>query len=379
MVGLFVRCVFFFVFITVTGSFADLQVDVIRWDLTKAAGTLLKIDDDVLHISIEDGERATFPLKSVACVLIKPTTVRSNDESGTPDSNGMLHLVDGGRFTGRPEFDLGPFTWQNWWTGSTTKTLEEIRSFSMNDSSDSTRSPDVFDLVSLSNGDRLSGFIDSIESGLITLEKEDGVILTIPLKNVSQAHFANSLIPEQGPTLWSTRGDRFPVDSLTYDSDSGFKISDRPMSSDLVGGFVFESDGISALSSIPITLHEIGDTPRFHLPNPEISTNLTPLDTASIKLHGPVRAEWRLNGSGIGFVCTLVIPPASRRHADMEVRILDGNELLMSFEMNASNPTTNVSVRLSGDVLALEVLDSGGGPIMDRIELHEAILFSPRQ
>ena len=61
----------------------------------------------------------------------------------------------------------------------------------------------------------------------------------------------------------------------------------------------------------------------------------------------------------------------------MEIRILDGDELLVSFEMDASNPTMDVSVGLSGEVLTLEILDSGGGPIMDRIELHEALLFSP--
>ena len=74
-----------------------------------------------------------------------------------------------------------------------------------------------------------------------------------------------------------------------------------------------------------------------------------------------------------------MIPEASRQHAEIEIRILDGDEPLISFEMDATNPTMDVSVRLSGEVLTLEILDSGGGPIMDRIELHEALLFSPRE
>ena len=101
------------------------------------------------------------------------------------------------------------------------------------------------------------------------------------------------------------------------------------------------------------------------------------MDASIIELKGPLRAEWKLQSPGLRFVSTLVIPQASRRHAEMEIRILDGDELLVSFEMDASNPTMDVSVGLSGEVLTLEILDSGGGPIMDRIELHEALLFSP--
>ena len=59
----------------------------------------------------------------------------------------------------------------------------------------------------------------------------------------------------------------------------------------------------------------------------------------------------------------------------MIVRVLGGGELLTSFEMNESNPTADVAVRTLATTLAIEIIDSGGGPIMDDINIQGAVLF----
>ena len=61
--------------------------------------------------------------------------------------------------------------------------------------------------------------------------------------------------------------------------------------------------------------------------------------------------------------------------ADMVVKVLGGGEPLASFRMNASNPTADLAVRVPGTTLSIEILDSGGGPIMDDIDLQGAVLF----
>ena len=431
------RRIFILFLICSTQTSGDVLVDVVRWDMTRSSGVLMTIDSTSVQLSRDDVLIDSIPVDEIAFISMDtivrdlnrpfgvlvmidtydetlPVTIQAIDgsaiqfsrEDGRMESipfrkidfismgveskvlktrfnairsTGTLLLVDGSVLTGKPKQETGGFTWRNWWTGPITMPLEEISSFTLVETSERIGSSNIDDVVSLSNGDRISGFVDSIEDGIITLEKEDGTVLEIPQENIDQALFANRLMPTSGPTLWTTLGDRFVVDSISYGQNAGFMIGKRPMSRDLIGGFVFENDRITPLSSRPITLHETPKTPRYHLPRPVISRGSNRMDGSIIELRGPLRAEWELQSAGLCLVSTLVIPEASRQHAEMEIRILDGDELLISFEMNASNPTMDVSVRLSGEVLTLEVLDSGGGPIMDRIELHEALLFSPRE
>lgn len=433
----FFRCISLLLLICSTRTFGDVLVDVVRWDMTRVSGVLMTIDSTSVQLSRDDGLIEPIPVDEIALISINtivrdmnrpfgvlvmtdtydeslPVTIQAIDgsaiqftrEDGRLESipfrkidfismdvesnflktrfnairsTGTLRLADGGVLTGKPKQEADGFTWRNWWTGPITMPLEEIISFTLVETGERIESSSVDDVVSLSNGDRISGFVDSIENGTITLEKEGGTVLEIPQESIDQAVFANRLVPTSGPTLWTTLGDRFVVDSISYDQDAGFMIGKRPMSRDLISGFVFENDRITPLSSRPITLNETPKTPRYHLPRPVISRGSNQMDASIIELKGPLRAEWKLQSAGLRFVSTLVIPEASRQHAEMEIRILDGDDLLVSFEMDASNPTTDVSLRLSGEVLTLEILDSGGGPIMDRIELHEALLFSPKE
>ena len=428
------RSIFLLFLICSTQTFAEVLVDVVRWDMTRVSGVLMTIDSTAIQLSRDDDLIQPIPVDEIAFISMKtvrdlnrsfgvlvtintydetlPVTIQAIDDSSVQfsredgrmesllfrkidfismdveskvpktrfnaiRSTGTLRLVDGGVLTGKPKQETGGFTWRNWWTGPITMPLEEISSFTRVETSERIESSNVDDIVSLSNGDRISGFVDSIENGIITLEKADGTVLEIPLENIDRLLFANRLMPTSGPTLWTTLGDRLVFDSITYDQNAGFMTEQRRMPQDLIGGFAFENNRITPLSSRPITLHETPKTPRYHLPSPVISGESNRMDASIIELKGPLRAEWKLQSAGLCFVSTLVIPEASRRHAEMEIRILDGDDLLVSFEMDASNPTMDVSVRLSGKVLTLEVLDSGGGPIMDRIELHEALLFSP--
>jgi len=433
----FFRCISLLLLICSTRTFGDVLVDVVRWDMTRVSGVLMTIDSTSVQLSRDDGLIEPIPVDEIALISINtivrdmnrpfgilvmtdtydeslPVTIQAIDGSAVQftredgrlesipfrkidffsmdvesnflktrfnaiRSTGTLRLADGGVLTGKPKQEADGFTWRNWWTGPITMPLEEIISFTLVETSERIESSNVDDVVSLSNGDRISGFVDSIENGTITLEKEGGTVLEIPQESIDQAVFANRLVPTSGPTLWTTLGDRFVVDSISYDQDAGFMIGKRPMSRDLISGVVFENDRITPLSSRPITLNETPKTPRYHLPRPVISRGSNQMDASIIELKGPLRAEWKLQSAGLRFVSTLVIPEASRQHAEMEIRILDGDDLLVSFEMDASNPTTDVSLRLSGEVLTLEILDSGGGPIMDRIELHEALLFSPKE
>ena len=412
---------------------ADVLIDVVQRDLTRASGVLIEIDPDSISVMVDDGTIKTISHEMIVFVsmntprgdatrpsgvlllknLSKPPieikivdvderSLQFSSENGIirtlpftlidfismqvgstePNpllsgirSSGMLHLVDGRVLTGESRGSTGGFTWRNWWTGPITMTAEEIITFTGSKMDIAIESSDMDDIVSLSNGDRIVGFIDSIDHESITFEKNDGTILTIPIENTDQVRLANRITPKSGPSLWSTLGDRFVVDSIQYDVESGFRIDDRPMPASLIAGMAFENTGITSLSEFPIVLEETSDTPRFHLPQPNIHHDLTHIDASTIELKGPVRASWEFDQADLGLVCTLVVPPSSRRHADMVVRVLGGGEPLASFRMNASNPTADLAVRVPGTTLSIEILDSGGGPIMDDIDLQGAVLF----
>ena len=72
-----------------------------------------------------------------------------------------------------------------------------------------------------------------------------------------------------------------------------------------------------------------------------------------------------------------MVPRSALSSADMRIRILDGEIPLTTFILDASSPAEDVSVRLSGNILVIEVLDGGNGPIMDRIRIEEALLITP--
>ena len=175
--------------------------------------------------------------------------------------------------------------------------------------------------------------------------------------------------------IWSNVGDRFMFDSILYDVESGFQVDGRSMSASLISGLAFENTGITPLCAFPVTVEEKSDTPRFHLPKPIILSESTRMDVSTIQLNGPVRASWEFDQTDLGLICTLVVPPASRRRADMIVRVLGGGELLTSFAMNESNPTADVAVRILATTLAIEINDSDGVPIMDDINIQGAVLF----
>ena len=76
-------------------------------------------------------------------------------------------------------------------------------------------------------------------------------------------------------------------------------------------------------------------------------------------------------------MCRVMVPRSALSSADMRIRILDGEIPLTTFILDASSPAEDVSVRLSGNILVIEVLDGGNGPIMDRIRIEEALLITP--
>jgi hypothetical protein len=372
-----IRSILFMSLIWYSAFSDDVRVDVVHWDLEKTSGTLLRMDDVQMKVVDDSGSVESILLDEVACVLFRNTLEASEGDSVNFDSTGFLHQVTGGRLTGKPVFDATAFTWKNWWTGASLEDLSVIRSFNMVDSTDFSGLSEVEDVVSLSNQDRLAGFIDSIENGVIALEKTDGTTLRVPLKNVDRVRFANPLKKSSGPSIWSTRGDRFQIESIQFVADSGFTVSGRSMSQNLLNGIVFQGERITPLSVVPVTLHQTKNTPRFHLPKPLIDQRFSPFDASSIELSGPIRAEWRLGQKGLGFVCRVMVPRSALSSADMRIRILDGEIPLTTFILDASSPAEDVSVRLSGNILVIEVLDGGNGPIMDRIRIEEALLITP--
>jgi hypothetical protein len=250
------------------------------------------------------------------------------------------------------------------------------------------------DVVVLTNGDRLEGFVAAI--GDRVLMEVEGREVDLPIQRCAVIDLANPPEARSGPYMWlasgsvarlRSEGDRYLLDA----APSGWEADVGPAPAGASGpasesqgalprarAFCFDAARIGALSAQPLRSHEaIGR--RWTAP-PEISQAPdAPLWAAPITLPGPMRAIWALPERAVRFGAVVELREDSRVWGDCEVVVAQrraGVDVeLARVRLHSAAPQAQIAVSLGAGDLVISVEPGPSGPIQDRVRLDSALLL----
>jgi hypothetical protein len=264
----------------------------------------------------------------------------------------------------------------------------------------------IDDVVELTNGDVVSGFVASLGTH-VSIEVE-GRAQQIPLADVARVRLANPRRAGSGTRVWLDDGTILgagPITSagealITFDltlgrpsgagSEADLETSVRvPLSR--VAGIVFDagSSGVRPLASMrPEAYAPTGD--RRWTPAPITGDgSQAVLGAATIELPGPMRVRWALpeGARRLAGVATLGETPGPWADCSVSVLLSAGGETIelarARLRPSQGDLAFNVELpdALAGEARSLEVrVDAGAyGPIQDRVLLERVLLLVERE
>lgn len=272
-------------------------------------------------------------------------------------------------------------------------------------------SPDadlIDDVVELANGDRVSGFVESL-GPRVSVEVE-GVSRSVPLSDIRSIRLANPSRTSAGTRVWVSDGSVIGAGPLRRSGEGmvAFDLSlagehsgapegsesDLPTAMSLplsrVAGIVFDASGagVRPLAAMaPASYAPTGE--RRWTPPPSAGDPAhAVLGASTIELPGPMRVSWALpeGASRLAGIATLGDTPGAWADCAVSITIdTDGQRTELArarLRPGHADLAFNVVLppALAGEPRALEVrVDAGAyGPIQDRVLLERVLLLVER-
>jgi hypothetical protein len=330
---------------------------------------------------------------------------------------GVLELTDGQRLTGRliiPGAGEAPSPdWCQWESplfGRVRVKLDQIRRLRMEgfaSPSVEPLKPSKNDTVLLSNGDVVSGFVESIAEQVLI--KADVQTSPIAPQRVRELRLANPAEAPKGARLWLSDGTVLRLDrvgdapppapgqgeganaaisdEVIYVTPAG--IEAKQQAAVVAGGrfraFLPEARRVIGLSSLPVEIQRPApDRPGTG----ELRTLRSPgdyLDAADLELPGPMSVEWSLPADAQRLGGWAVLPETAREWGDcvLTISLLEDDQPateLARATLNASSPIVRLDIALpaaksTGPRRLGAKVDAGRfGPIQDRVVLRRVVL-----
>ena len=312
-------------------------------------------------------------------------------------------LVDGQRIVGVPDDEAAQddaLAWRHATLGLLVFPLERVRQIVFAPEASATPrtddAPTADDLIVLRNGDRLTGFIVSVQP---TIEIEtEGQTLTIPTDRVSGVQLVNELQAAAGTHLWLTDGTRIGAHSLADPDEDGQpgvllahleSPSESPLSEPNtiplhdVSAIALEAARLTALTDLAIEHHEPHESRRTSDAPLVQRNNMAPLGAGDVFLPGPMTVEWALPAGALRLAGWVTLPDEASLWGDCNIVIETID--------NAGQATVTASARLRGvapNVRINEELPAGSerlrirlepgeyGPVQDRVLLERFVLLT---
>jgi hypothetical protein len=239
------------------------------------------------------------------------------------------------------------------------------------------------------NGDRLSGFVISIDE-TVRFDTGQGE-REFATDRLAELRLGNPARSSEYPRLWYTNGEirdgLFPRSSETEDPSAS--------SDAVIAGWFTDRERIP-LADLEIRGAEPGPGRRWTHEPKSGSAWASPLGVADIELAGPMTVEWRLPPQAASFSAIAALGGTIDRPnaapgpwADAIVRVsvrsdtiadTENTPSLVSVPLNAGNRQIPISCDLPGEgdpnrTLVIEVLEAAHGPIQDRVLLRRPFLL----
>jgi hypothetical protein len=372
---------------------------------------LLALEPQSLRVIDEQGRTQTLPRAEVLAILpalteldapFVPEPVRrqrrpnqsgSGNQPAMPQVTGRLELTDGQVLPGTISTGSGKDTigWNSKLWGSIAVPLENTAAVVI--------TPDRFDallagnrsaqdLVLLRNGDRVEGFLMSVDATMVRLEKANRTS-ELPLARVDGILLANPVKPGSGTWAW-VAGAAVAISDISIDDAGSCTMTGRlpgtksqpsaTLKAEAVEAVCFDAELLRSLASMPFEV-PTGDDGRRWSQAPTITTPNAPVGASDIELPGPMRVEWTLPKGVTRFSTTLELPPSARLWGDCEVVVEVLNTAgaptqIVKAPLNQATPQAVINTPVTGAAkLRVTVNPGPSGPIQDRIVIRRALLL----
>lgn len=261
------------------------------------------------------------------------------------------------------------------------------------------------DLVVLANGDRLTGFVDSIGESVAVSPPKGAAKparaepTRIPIGQIAEIHLSNPPEPGRGGMVWLNDGSIVAAEALDIDSAtgrallvgagpgaSGAKRQTGGSGSFDVGEFralAVDAARLTPLASVPIAEQRAWPG-RSHFDPviiaPTSPTLGSPLGADDLVLPGPMTVSWTLPAGASRLSGWLVLEERSWAWGDCEVTFTaappDGPErVLARARLNASTPVAPFNAELPARSRLTVSVDPGeNGPVQDRVVIRHALV-----
>jgi len=314
-------------------------------------------------------------------------TTRHHQQSKT-----VIELFDGqyliGEWTGGDDQQI---KWQQHELGELHINLDQIRSVSL--SMPPPRVPSgSADRIWLTNGDMIEGFIERLSGKTIIYQpltahsKQQGVVL--PAKKlraftlIRPGYNRDSSVASlrrQTHLVWLTDGSRLAATNLGIRRGFLFfkpalldvnSLISVPIDSVIMIDIACVSGYLRNLADLNMKV-EMGGT-VFGLAWPPTWFE------QRLSAHAPVVTQWTLPKNASRFTASVKLTEQTRqaeKWADLDLVLRVDDRIIERYHINASTPQIFINTPLSGHTMSIELHEAANGPVMDRVEISEAVIF----
>ena len=347
----------------------DLRVEPVRV-VQATAGQLAYID--------ANGERQVRPIDAVLG-LVRPGV--------SPDAPrpGEVRLVDGQRFPGQPgsgDSELrDALIWMNPWFGELQIPLDDLELVRLSRDAPIPEMRDG-DVLLLSNGDRLEGFIERLGDPIEFSVGEE--TLRVPLSRVSSIRLVSTpgRPAENVQRIWFRNGVIADVNVVTMNTDGQVQIEPSIASAvgrqvhqrSLIYGILFHPRDLVPLASL--TPSDVDGPPsRYRIPPPTVLDASASLNLSRLELRGPLTVRYAVGDRYLRFAAEAVLPESARQWGDYDIVVRDDDREVFRARLNAERPSVQINVALSGAEMSIELTEGAHGPIQDVVILERAMFL----
>lgn len=349
----------------------------------------------------------------------KPAALSPRANRPTPGGQGMILLTDGRRLAGRlvPEGDADNVVWDHPRLGRSVFPLDDVRRIHVNPIAGGQPArggdagvTDANDRVLMTNGDAVSGFVESVGAVVKIESGGRGETVDLAVKQIAVIELSNPAKPPTGTRLWLSDASVLGAKSLAPPANSGEVRVVRPTLTDdsaqltvAVADIVAllpDAARVVPLAALPIESQQgVGNRlyaepvamrwrggpigaahARETIAAPD---RLPPLDAPDIELPGPMRVEWALPAGAARLAGWAEVPGESRLWAEFTL-IFEGVSAagvatpLATESLSGTRPVVefNIAVPTPAPARLRVTLEPGArGPIQDRAILRRTLVL----
>ncbi len=365
---------------------------------------LISLSDEAITYEDERGRRRQATIGGLVALLPVPPSYGSptepppsmRSESGQTDS-GYIETVDGQRFPGAHAPTGGEeeqIVWSHPAFGRVSVPLENVARVVMRagvsrrilDQVGANRSTPIDDQLFLTNGDRFTGFLESLADPTV-MDTDDGQVV-VPAERVAAARLANPVDALAGLVVWLEDGTVALVASVEELDSGALEITlpsgqraEYPLGA--LRAVAFEAGKLLPLADLePLDQQPIGRRvllDGLSLLDSAALADIDPLNAPDIMLPGAMSVSFELPEGARRFATIAELPVDAQPWGDFELVItVDGDERFRR-RLHADAPREQIAIPLTpereGSRLTITIEPANYGPINDRALLRRPLLL----